>query len=97
MSADNWTQCPRCLQSYHTEVARRLNEVAALYGTVPIDEFDASRKEVDGFIKNGLDSQFREDYETFLDDDGWVKISYRGFCRTCSLSFKFEHQEKVTW
>lgn len=97
MSADNWTQCPRCIETHNAELKRLSNEIDARYGKVSMEEFDEFRQEVQEFVLRGVDYQFREDYETFLGEDGWVHISYRGFCRTCSLAFKFEHDEKVVW
>lgn len=96
MSADNWTQCPRCTETYHAECKRLYNEIDARYGQVPIEEFDEFRKQVEDFIQKGVDFQFREDYGMGV-DEGTFYVEYRGFCRTCGLKFSFNHEEKVTW
>lgn len=91
MSADNWRECPRCAIGYLEEINRLKLEVEARYGKVPVDEFDEFRREVDSFIYNGVEHEFREDYEIYSEETT-VYMHYSGFCRTCKYKVKFDRE-----
>lgn len=83
MSADNWTTCARCLQNAKEAHAEQEESVAALYGQVPIAEFDEKRAAIEPIDPQKFRT-FREDYE-FWAEDGRVEWSYRGGCTVCKL------------
>jgi hypothetical protein len=85
MSADSWSTCPRCYDRAKTASDKERVRVMALYGTVPVDEFDAARHALktptpDEFVT------FREDYEFWGADTGEIQASYRGGCGVCGLA-----------
>lgn len=92
MSADNWTQCPRCEENIEREWNERILRHAATYGNVDPETFMAEAAEiVKGMPKMG--SNFREDYEFYmLAEDGVVKVvaSYSGYCSACDLELNFK-------
>jgi len=85
MSADNWTVCPRCFDNAQREADEAKVEVMGLYGTIPVEEFDARRKAL--VEPNAADfATFREDYEFYGASEGEVQASYSGGCGKCGLS-----------
>ena len=102
MSADNYTQCPRCRENLVKQADELAKEVVHKYGIISMEEWTELQREAKRLksdVLNGSEDhyEFREDYETYLDSDGWVQISYRGSCSQCGLSYRFEHSEKVVW
>ena len=95
MSADNWARCPRCTIRERRRLDARAAEVAKLYGSVPVEDFDKARNDLDAeqraFEKRPY--TFREDYEFYGAEEGVITASYSGHCEKCglSLSFKDEH------
>lgn len=92
MSADNWAACPRCERTRQEELALARDQVSALYGKVPVAEFDAARDALARFEADTPGHTFREDYEFYGVEDGVLHISYRGGCEICGL--KFEHRSE---
>lgn len=96
MSADNWTQCPRCLQRRAAEITSRAAHIETIYGTVTAAEYEAARAEVEKLRTTTLGSWFREDYEIGMQPDGTLSIGYSGSCSTrsggCGLVVKFAHE-----
>lgn len=90
MSADNWTICPKCRHEAQAELDERRDAVSAMYGTVPVDEFDAARAAVPDAIDTDRLTTFREDNEIYGARDGTVHISYRGTCTVCGLTASHE-------
>ena len=99
MSADSWTQCPRCYVT-NREKAAELDKIAAeSYGKVPAEKFDELRNDAFSFRKGiTSDSNFteslREDYEVGI-QNGEFSVGYYGRCDTCGFEFSFKHEEKV--
>lgn len=90
MSADNWAQCPRCLGR---EIKARKDAAAALeaaYGTVPVKEYEQMRRDLPPKACKG-NTDFREDYSVYNDDEGTVTIEYTGACHVCGLSKSFRY------
>lgn len=89
MSADHWAICPRCITDAREKAEAEREAVMALYGTVPVAEFEAKREAL-----NEVDPEqfrtFREDYEFWGAEDGEVHADYSGQCMTCGLSAKLE-------
>lgn len=92
MSADNWAVCPRCEQHRQSQLKSERAAVASLYGTVPVEEFDAARTAFAAVEAEPPARTFREDYEFYGVEEGTLCISYRGGCNVCGL--KFEHKSE---
>lgn len=90
MGADNWAICPRCLRRARKEHDERVAAVAALYGKVPVEEFDAERAAL-GDVDPEDFRTYREDYEFYGAESGEVTASYGGVCETCDLRLDFKH------
>lgn len=95
MSADNWAICPRCLSEAQDARAAEERRVAALYGTVTVEEFDAARAALVD-VKPEDYRTFREDYEIYGAEEGEVQASYSGGCTKCLLSVDLE-TSKLFW
>lgn len=93
MSADNWAVCPRCLHEAERAAAEARDVVMALYGTIPVAEFDAKRAALED-VDPEVYTTFREDYEFHGAEDGEVVASYSGTCTTCGLSADLRHSER---
>ena len=91
MSADNWTTCPRCKQEAQKHINAREVEVAAMYGHAPIEEFDLARENLQSLKDAPAPITFREDCEFYGAEEGEVTAAYRGSCKECGLSLKFQH------
>jgi ribosomal protein S27AE len=85
MSADSWTDCPRCavrLADRKREAREALEEA---YGHVSRREWEALSIET-AEIEGEVDGQtFREDYEFYGAETGKVTAVYHGECKTCGL------------
>ena len=93
MSADNWTVCPKCNKRNVEMRTARKWAADESYGKVSVEEY---RKIVDLAAQEiGIDSNLREDYEQFMDEDGVYTVSYRCACSVCDFSFRYTHKEKV--
>jgi hypothetical protein len=88
VGASNWAVCPRCLARAKAAEARKLAEVMASYGKIPVAEFDAARAAIEPVHPRDV-ATFREDYEITGAQDGAVVVSYAGGCETCGLSLSF--------
>ena len=95
MSADNWTQCPRCLKRRGMEIENKQTQLDASYGKVPLDRFDRMRGELETLKSDRVDETFREDYEICGADEGVVEVSYRGSCGICNLRMEFKHSHEI--
>ena len=95
MSADNWTQCPRCYVTNRAK-AEELERIASeSYGKVSAEKFDQLRDDAKSFRKAiSGDSNFtdtlREDYSIGIEDDEF-SVGYSGYCQTCGFSFDYKH------
>jgi uncharacterized paraquat-inducible protein A len=96
MSADNWAVCPRCWKEATDEHDQRRQRVAALYGQIPVADFDAARADLAAKTPKRDDFQtFREDYEFYGVEDWEVTATYKGRCQKCGLALEFSHSEKL--
>lgn len=95
MSADNWTQCPRCLKRRAAEVENKTTQVEGAYGKVPVEQFDRLRAELESLKSDRVDDTFREDYEIVGADEGFIEVIYRGSCGTCNLRTEFKHSHDI--
>lgn len=90
MSADNWTGCPRCWGE-HVK-ADPVGAAKKLYGTIPLEEFEAAMGEAENTPAPG--SSLREDY-TFYLDGFCLQINYSCSCETCGFTFSFNKKVDV--
>lgn len=96
MSADRWSNCPRCKQRRAEEVKAKDAQVAAAYGNVPIEQWDELRRESYDLMDAPLEATLREDYEFWGVSDGQVfHASYSAGCSVCGFTFLFEHEQDV--
>lgn len=99
MSADNWSQCPRCYIANRAK-AEELDKIAAeSYGKVPAQRFDQLRNEAFSFRKSitsdsNFTSSLREDYELGI-LKGKFEIDYYASCAVCGFEFQYKHKEEV--
>jgi hypothetical protein len=92
MSANNWTECPRCRARVRQEIADRKRRAAEAYGTIPADEWkaldDAAR------LIPQPTKTFREDWEIGVEGETLV-VSYSGGCTECGLGVTFNHKQPI--
>lgn len=91
MSADNWTTCPRCVARGRDKADKELVDVMALYGKIPVREFDEKRAALSVFVPSDT---FREDYEFYGGETGEVTYSYSGHCTECGLGVDFTGERR---
>lgn len=95
MSADNWAVCPRCLRRARARHESEERRVQALYGQIPVEEFDAERASLKPVNEDEYRT-FREDYEFWVTaDTGEWFASYSGECSTCHLAHQFTREEPI--
>ena len=92
VSADNWTDCPRCTAKHLAEREAFEKKVEASYGVLPVDKFDAMRRELE--TTRAPDPSLREDYEIGI-SQGKFSASYSGRCDMCGFKFSFTHEQKI--
>lgn len=101
MSADAWSNCPRCIRRTQEVFASRQKELDASYGTVPVEKFLEAREALAKDLQEaaraleGDDRTFREDYEIYGAEDGVITVSYSGECRKCGLKLTFTHEQPI--
>lgn len=94
MSASNWATCPRCFDEANRTHAEVLAAADALYGTVPIAEYEAARVALAPPPSRDAFETFRENYEFYGAESGTVVASYGGECSKCGLSVSLDASEK---
>lgn len=100
MSADNWSECPKCIveicATYEKKVAESAARLQAAYGKVDAEEYlrmSATHEElVDG--QELAEETLREDYEQGI-HEGKYFCDYSAVCQQCGWSFTFNHEEKL--
>jgi hypothetical protein len=96
MSADNWTECPRCVAALDAAVA--VAEEALLAADDANDL--AAWKEAHSLVtvarhnRAQVKPTFREDYEFYGAEEGEVTASYSGECQACGLAVNFREQRR---
>jgi hypothetical protein len=98
MSADNWTQCPRCYVTNRSKANKLDREASESYGNVSVEKFDELRRHAESFRKSvttddNICSTLREDYGLGI-RDGEFSVSFYASCKTCGFKFEFNHKEK---
>lgn len=92
-AADDWAICPRCLSDAKAAALRKYQEVMALYGTIPVEDFDAKRAELKDPDPEDFRT-FREDYEFFGAERGEVTADYEGVCSKCNLNVSLRESRR---
>ena len=94
MSADNWTQCPRCVVRKKQRNAELTQKVKDAYGSMELEAWLSLRDATELEIAETVDNTFREDYEIGV-FDGEFFVSYKGACGTCNLRHDFKYEQDV--
>lgn len=93
MSADNWRECPYCVEAAKDAWGEEVAKVAEAYGKVSAEEFLAMREAIDAGPPPVPES-FREDYGFWV--DGFVvKASYSGHCKDCGAGCDFDAEHPI--
>lgn len=92
MSADNWTECPRCADEWEKRRANRDAELLAAYGHVPADEYRKRADATDKANSAQMPDELREDYEIGV-RAGEFSVDYRAHCETCGYKFTYTHSQ----
>ena len=96
MSADRWSNCPRCFDINLKEI-ERLEQIIRDYENGsgrPTDEEEDAYNKAESRLQQFSDTM-RQDWDIDLDDDGEFSIDYRASCSVCGFSFKHKHTEKA--
>ena len=93
MSADNWTQCPKCKKSEENTKAALLEATKRDYGKIKASEYLELVKKAEAPIKMG--DNLREDYYMSISSDGIFEASYSALCERCGFKHKFSHKEPI--
>ncbi len=95
MSADNWTQCPKCLQSQQQRDEKSRRIVANSYGKVSAEKFMEMQAAIDADRGKEPEPTLREDYEQWTDKTGVYRVSYSCSCNECGFSWRYKHEQSV--
>lgn len=99
MSANNWTECPKCRVLADAEKLAKQKAAAEAYGKVSPEEWQRMTKEADA--SGDLDETLREDWEIGLWKNRKTGIqefyaSFSASCEVCGFSHKFKHEEPLS-
>lgn len=89
MSANNWDQCPKCLESEKQRQLAAGKTAASSYGKIEPDKY---LKLLEDQKPRELEDSMREDYELGVQQDGSFYVSYRASCEACDFEFRFSHE-----
>ena len=92
MSADNWSICPRCKLEKGEAHAAEVESFTAAYGKIPQDEYEEWREQLK---PPTLEETLREDYKSFITEDGRLYIGYKASCRNCPFHYEFKKEEHL--
>ena len=93
MSADNWTECPGCVEKDKARYEREKGKVENAYGNVPSLEYLAMVGVVKSFEPKGNEN-LREDYEIGI-LRGKFYVVYKAQCDRCGFRYSFEFDELI--
>lgn len=95
MSADGYSQCPRCLRRHKEEVDRLTQQLAEAYGKMGHDEYEA----LAGKLSEAQDStpmdNMRENWEFYGVATGTLHVDYSAVCRICSLEVNYQDTKVI--
>ena len=89
MSANNWDQCPRCLEAEKQRQLAAGKKASSNYGKVDPDQY---LKLLEDQKPRDVEDSMREDYELGVQKDGSFYLSYRASCEKCDFEFRFKHK-----
>lgn len=89
MSANNWTQCPKCVAAEKERQTKAVAKSAKSYGKVDPDKFLAMLEDQK---PREIEDTMREDYELGVDSSGDFYVSYRCSCNKCDFEFRYKHE-----
>ena len=91
MSANNWTDCPKCREASRIAKDLALQLATEAHGKVPVGECEKMLTDTVamGFVSNSL----REDYSLGLSREGKFEVRYRAYCATCGFEYTFHEEE----
>ncbi len=88
MSADNWRDCLRCHREAKESWQRAAAAARGAYGNVPMAEYESLKAAADSPPDVEAET-LREDYETWIDDAGVFRVTYKASCDKCGFHFEF--------
>lgn len=92
MSADNWTECPKCKEKALEHKRLAIMDAEKQYGKVSsiryLELIERANK-----INTDTDNSLREDYEIGICKDIF-EINYRASC-SCGFSFEFKEEKLI--
>jgi hypothetical protein len=94
MSANNWTDCPKCKRRRDVEAKAAMKKATDSYGKVSAEKYEANMRRALSIQGAELENSLREDYEIGIDSAGGFLVSYRGSCTAdgCDFSFSYRHE-----
>ena len=101
MSANNWTDCPKCKVVKAKALEDAEAKLKKQYGKIPANRYE---KEL-SLLKRGLlneqdeneddEENLREDWERGITSDGKVYVRYRAMCQKCNFVYNHKHEEQI--
>lgn len=89
MSADNWTECPKCSKEALDAHGAKLEAAQASYGNVSAKEYRKLILEAEKPYEPEI--TLREDYEIGI-YNGKFRVSYRAHCSVCGFTYKYSFE-----
>lgn len=99
MSADAYSDCPKCLDRAEKEVEARKQAAIDQYGKVSLEEYKKIQRAASfayGDFMDEIDwkySTFVEQYEIYGSRTGTLTIFYSGSCNKCGLKLEFKEEK----
>lgn len=91
----SYRKCPVCIAKYLQDCREQKEQLAALYGQLPVEEYEKRLSKIPpaqvGLVADHLD----EDYTIGVGMNGVFRVSYRAVCSDCGFRFVFDHEEKA--
>lgn len=87
MSADRWSECPKCRIEFNKETDRRIKKAADAYGKVDRAEYARLLACVDE--KREMPHMLREDF-SIGQVDGSFAVEYFARCEVCDFKYVFK-------
>ena len=96
MSADNWTECPRCDERHAGVEIQMKKQLSEVYGDVTAERYDELKEALAAHQREILPDTLREDYGfQFNGTSGELGMYYGCRCTEDGCGFKFEYKNTV--
>ncbi len=93
MSANNWTECPKCKRDKAANIKKLKSRHATEYGKIPLAEYQKIGEQITDLESESDGGEtLREDYEIWINKDGVFTVDYGCSCDRCKFKFSFKHQ-----